>query len=165
MTRSVRATSLRDLVAVAEYDNYAAAERAVDWLSDNKFPVEHTTISGVGLRMVEDVLGRLTYLKAAAMGALSGLWIGLLVGVFLALFTMNAVGWFAVILWGLVWGAVAGAVVSLLWHALSGGRRDFISTRQLLADRYEVLVDRAHAERARALLQPGRSTPGEGQPR
>ncbi|GAA3431732.1 hypothetical protein GCM10018954_013330 [Kutzneria kofuensis] len=32
-------------------------ERAVDSLSDQSFPVQHTTISGVGLRLVEDVLG------------------------------------------------------------------------------------------------------------
>jgi hypothetical protein len=140
-------------VPVAGFDTYAEAERAVDSLSDQGFPVQHTTISGTGLRMVEHVLGRLTYPRAAGSGALSGLWIGLLFGVFLALFTANAVAWFAVILWALVWGAVAGAVVGLLWHALSGGRRDFVSASQLIADRYEVLVDPAHAERARQLLR------------
>lgn len=157
MTRLVQVTSPRDRVVVAGFDTYADAERAVDSLSDKGFPVEHTTICGVGLRMVEDVLGRLTYLKAAGLGAVNGVWIGLLFGVFLALFTSNAVVWFAVILWALLWGAVVGAVAGLIWHALSGGRRDFLSTSQLIADRYEVLVDPAHVERARELLQTGRS--------
>jgi hypothetical protein len=154
MIKAVSSVSAR--VPVTSFDTYAEAERAVDSLSDKGFPVQHTTISGVGLRLVEHVLGRLTYLKAAGMGAVSGLWFGLLFGVFLALFTTNAVAWFAVILWALLWGAVAGAVFGLIWHALSGGRRDFISASQLLADRYEVLVDPAHADRARDLLQTNR---------
>ncbi|GAA3431733.1 hypothetical protein [Kutzneria kofuensis] len=101
----------------------------------------------------------MTYLRAAGMGAASGLWFGLLFGVFLALFTADAVAWFAVILWALLWGVVAGAVFGLIWHALSAGRRDFVSTRQLLADRYEILVDRAHADQARQLLNNGRRGP------
>jgi hypothetical protein len=155
MINAVSTVSAR--VPVVSFDTYAEAEQAVDSLSDQGFPVQHTTISGVGLRMVEHVLGRLTYLKAAGMGAMSGLWLGLLFGVFLALFTTNVVSWLAVILWALLWGAVAGAVFGLVWHALSGGRRDFVSASQLLADRYEVLVDPTYADRARELLQINRS--------
>ncbi|MBF6329947.1 general stress protein [Nocardia transvalensis] len=119
-------------VAVASYDSYSAAEQAVDSVADRGFPVQHTTICGVGLRLAEHVLGRLTYLKAAGLGALWGVWAGLL------------------------WGVVAGALSGLIWHALSGGRRDFLSARELLADRYEVLVDPEFADRAQELLQlPG----------
>ena len=139
-------------VPVVGFDTYVEAERAVDFLSDQGFPVQHTTISGAGLRLVEHVLGRLTYLKAAGMGAVSGLWFGLLFGVFLALFTADRVAWFAVILWALLWSGFAGAAFGLFRHGLSGRRRDFTSTRQLLADRYEVLVDPVYAERARQLL-------------
>jgi hypothetical protein len=64
--------------------------RAVDSLSDKGFSVEHTTISRVGPRMVEHVLGRLTYLKAAGLGAAVGAWFGVLLGVFLAVFNTNA---------------------------------------------------------------------------
>ena len=42
------------------YDNYAAAQQTVDFLSDNGFPVEQSAIVGTDLRMVENVLGRLT---------------------------------------------------------------------------------------------------------
>ncbi|QUQ65463.1 general stress protein [Kutzneria sp. CA-103260] len=154
MRKSVTQESHR--VPVAGFDTYGEAVRAVDSLSEQGFPVQHTTISGVGLRLVEHVLGRLTFLKAAGMGAASGVWFGLLFGVFLALFTAETVAWFAVILWALLWGAVAGAAFGLIQHGLSGRRREFISTRQLLADRYEVLVDPAHAERARQLLGIGR---------
>ena len=146
-------------VPVVGFDTYVEAERAVDFLSDQGFPVQHTTISGVGLRLVENVLGRLTFLKAAGMGAASALWFGFLFGVFLALFTADRVAWFAVILWALLWSGVAGAAFGLIRHGLSGRRRDFTSTRQLLADRYEVLVDPAYAEQARQLLGVDRDRP------
>ena len=50
----------RATVTSATYDTYAEAQRAVDYLSDNKFPVEHTAIIGTDLRLVENVTGRLT---------------------------------------------------------------------------------------------------------
>lgn len=157
MTRTfldLRDADLRDKVAVAAFGTYAQAERAVDTLSDKGFPVQHTKIVGGGVRLVEHVLGRLTYLRAAGLGAAAGAWFGLLAGVFLALFTTNnLVWWLGTILWALVWGAVAGAVYGLVSHALTRGRRDFLSTDQLVADRYEVLVDAAHQQRARDLLQ------------
>ena len=40
---------------VASYDDYAEAERAVDYLSDHGFPVERVAIVGHGLRYVEQV--------------------------------------------------------------------------------------------------------------
>jgi hypothetical protein len=143
------AVETRNQVAVATFGTYAEAERAVDSLSDRGFPVEHTKIVGVGLRMVEHVLGRLTAVRAAGIGA----WFGLLAGVFLALFTTNAVWWLGTIFWALLWGVVAGAVFGFVAHALTGGRRDFASTSQLVADRYEVLADTEYADRARELLQ------------
>ena len=53
-------------VVVATYPDYAAAQQAVDYLSDNKFPVEQTAIVGTDLRLVENVLGRLTTGRAAS---------------------------------------------------------------------------------------------------
>ena len=44
---------------VATYRDYATAERAVDWLSDQGFAVR-TAIVGRGLRSVEQVEGRMS---------------------------------------------------------------------------------------------------------
>ncbi len=63
---------------VARFDDYSSAQRAVDWLSDDGFPVEQLDIVGTDLRLVERVTGRLTKARAAAAGALSGMWDGLL---------------------------------------------------------------------------------------
>src|SRR5262245_33571696 len=55
----------RPTVTVATYETYAEAQRAVDYLSDNGFPVQHTAIIGTDLRLVETVTGRLTIARAA----------------------------------------------------------------------------------------------------
>jgi hypothetical protein len=68
-------------------DDYPSAQRAVDQLSDDGFPVEKLDIVGSDVRLVEQVTGRLTTGRASGAGALSGLWAGLLLGILLGLFT------------------------------------------------------------------------------
>jgi len=137
---------------VGSYTEYAGAQRAVDFLSDEKFPVERTAIIGSDLRMVELVYGRLNYGRAALAGAASGAWFGLLIGLFLGLFTPEDGSFFALVLWGLLFGVIAGAAFGLAGHALSGGKRDFISRQQLSAGRYDVVVDSEYANEARTVL-------------
>ncbi|MFG3441556.1 general stress protein [Nonomuraea sp. NPDC047897] len=137
---------------LASYDTYQEAQKTVDYLSDHGFPVHGTLIVGVGLRSVEHVLARMTYLRAAGWGALSGAWFGLLVGLFFGIFSTMAESLVALVLWGLLWGAVAGAIFGVIAHATHGGRRDFVSETGLVADKYEVLVDSEHAARAHELL-------------
>src|SRR5690606_11777745 len=48
-------------VQIASFDTYLEAQRAVDLLSDKEFEVQHTTIVGTDLRMVERITGRLSY--------------------------------------------------------------------------------------------------------
>jgi len=139
--------------SVASYDRYADAQRAVDHLSDAGFPVQHASIVGSDLRLVEDVTGRLTIGRALVAGAVSGAWFGLLVGLIWALFAEDAGSAVGLLLGGLVLGAVFGAVFGATAHAATGGRRDFSSLQRLVAGRYEVLVDEAHATRATELLR------------
>jgi hypothetical protein len=137
-------------VAVATYQDYASAQRAVDYLSDNQFPVERTSIVGTDLRLVENVLGRLTTARAALAGAASGAWFGLLFGLLLGIFSNSS--WLAVLLVAIVVGALWGAIFGAIAHAATGGRRDFTSRSSLQAGQYAVLVDAEHAEPARQLL-------------
>ena len=135
---------------VGSYDTYLEAQRAVDFLSDEQFPVQHVSIVGSDLRMVENVLGRLTRGRAAMAGAASGVWFGLFVGVLLSVFADgNAVG---IILSALVYGAVMGAVFGFVGHALSGGKRDFTSRSKIVASSYEIRCTWAEADRAREVL-------------
>jgi hypothetical protein len=140
----------RPTVTVAAYPDYATAQRAVDYLSDNEFPVAHTAIIGTDLRLVEQVLGRMTVGRAALAGAGSGAWFGLFIGLLFGLFSSS--GWLAVLLTGLVVGALWGAAFGAIAHAATGGRRDFSSRSYLAAGQYAVAVDAGHADRARELI-------------
>jgi hypothetical protein len=137
-------------VVVGSYADYALAQQAVDHLSDNKFPVERTAIIGTDLRLVENVLGRLTTLRAAGAGLASGAWFGLLIGLLLGIFSNS--NWFAVIFVCLLIGAVWGAVFGAIAHAATGGRRDFASRSSLQAGQYAVTTDPEVADQARTLL-------------
>src|SRR3954465_6880148 len=118
-------------VQVGSYDSYEQAQAAVDYLSDEKFPVENVTIVGTDLRMVEKVLGRLTTGRAIAAGAAGGAWWGLFVGLLLGIFSNSGREWLAAVLTGLVIGLVFGAVFGWAGYAATRGRRVFPSPRTL----------------------------------
>ena len=139
-------------VQVGSFDSYEAAQAAVDHLSDEKFPVENVTIIGSDLRMVEKVLGRMTTGRAIAAGAAGGAWWGLFVGLLLGIFSADGGAWLGAVLSGLLIGVVFGALFGWTGYAATRGRRDFTSTSKILASRYDVMCNPAHAEEARAHL-------------
>ena len=138
---------------IASFTSYDAAERVVDWISDQGFPVEHVSIVGTGLRYVEQVAGRVTTARAALLGAGQGAMLGLFWGLLFALFfTVTAGGFFGVLAYSVLLGAFFGALLRALAHFGMRGRRDFASVSQVRADRYEVLVDGVLAGEADRLL-------------
>ncbi len=136
--------------SLAVYDDYAAAQKTVDFLSDNEFPVQHLMIVGTDLKRVERITGRLTTGRVALGGLLSGLWLGLFVGLIFSFFVDEDV--LAMIVSTILLGAVFGVVWALLGYALTRGQRDFSSVTQVVATRYEVLVEHKVAGQARELL-------------
>lgn len=68
--RSVSRSGPQQLIAT--FDDYAGAQRLVDRMSDDGFPVEHVRIVGDNVRTVEQVTGRLTRGRAAMAGAAWG---------------------------------------------------------------------------------------------
>ena len=132
------------------YDDYAGAQKAVDFLSDNGFPVENCLIVGTDLKQMERVTGRLTTGRVALGGLLSGAWMGLFVGLILSFFgTSKAL---PLILTTALFGALFGVIWALIGYAATRGQRDFSSVSTIVATRYEVLVEHKHAIRARELL-------------
>jgi hypothetical protein len=140
-----------DAITVATYTEYAAAQRAVDYLSDNGFPVEKVSIVGTNVKLVENVLGRLTTGRAALAGALSGGWFGLFVGLLLSIFTTGS-SWWAILLGAVLIGVVWGAIFGGVGHAMTRGQRDFTSVKSLEATEYGISVAADAADEARALL-------------
>ncbi|HEX2073622.1 MAG TPA: general stress protein [Geodermatophilus sp.] len=139
-------------VQVGSYDSYEQAQSAVDYLSDEKFPVENVTIIGSDLRMVERVTGRLTLGRAVAAGAAGGAWWGLFVGLLLGIFAPSGASWVSAVLVGLLIGVLFGALFGGMGYAATRGRRDFTSTSQITANRYDIMCNPARAEEARAML-------------
>jgi hypothetical protein len=138
---------------LATYDTYEQAQRAVDFLSDNEFPVENLAIVGTDLRQFERVTGRLTYARAAGAGAVSGAWFGLLLGILLWLFgSSGGRGSLLTLLGPIALGAAFGAAFGAAGYAATRGRRDFTSVSTIIATRYEVMSEHRVAQQARELL-------------
>lgn len=137
---------------LASYASYAEAERAVDWLSDQGFAVEHVAIVGKGLSSVEQVTSRMTAARAALIGAGEGALIGTLFAILFGIFfTGPAFG--GLLLYSVIAGALFGALFGALSQEVdSGGRRDFVSDAGIVAERYEVQADEGVADDAERVL-------------
>ena len=132
--------SLKYPQSLGVYDDYADAQRAVDYLSDEGFPVQNVLIVGTDLKQVERVTGRLTTPRVLVAGAASGAWLGLLVGLLLGIFAGNG-AYFATVLTGIVLGVVFGVVWALIGYLATRGQRDFSSISKVIPGRYEVLTE------------------------
>jgi hypothetical protein len=143
---------------LASFDRYEDAQKAVDTLSDNGFPVQNVAIVGVDLRMVEAVLGRWSWGRSALSGMGTGAWFGMLLGLFVSLFVEADAAGSQLILMGLLYGAAFGIVFGLISYAFTRGRRDFVSRQSLVAARYDVLCEAEVMGRAREILRPSGST-------
>jgi hypothetical protein len=144
-------------MSLGVYERYDEAQKAVDFLSDHEFPVENCLIVGTDLKQVERVTGRLTTSRVALGGLLSGVWLGVFVGLVFSLFGEgSAIG---IILSTAVFGALFGVIWALVGYAATKGQRDFTSVSQVVATRYEVLVEHKHAAKGREILA---TMPGAG---
>jgi hypothetical protein len=153
VTRGVRPNQPARQV-IATFDNYADAERAVDYLSDQHFEVNRLAIVGRDLHLVEQVTGRLNWGVAALRGAGSGALVGALIGWIFGIFSWirPLVAGLVLAGYGLIFGAIVGALMGLLMYALQRGRRDFTAVTMLQPKEYDVVADVDVADRALQLL-------------
>jgi hypothetical protein len=133
------------------FPHYVEAQHVVDTLSDRGFPVERLRIVGHGITTVETVTGRWTKGRASLAGAGTGAWLGLLIGLIVGLFMPTPV-WLSILLVSTGLGALWGASLGFLTHWGTRGRRDFRSTRTMVAERYDVMVDADWHDEARRVL-------------
>lgn len=131
---------------VGSFESYELAQEAVDMLSDKEFPVEELTIVGVDLMEVEQVIGRLTWPRILLGGVASGAWLGFFFALVMGLVTND---WAASLVTGVPMGVVFGTVLAAVTYGLQGGKRDFSSSTQIVAGRYDVLCTPARAPEAR----------------
>jgi hypothetical protein len=140
--------------AVASYKSYRDAERAVNYLADNGFPVERVAIVGRELELVQQVTGRLTALDAAVRGALTGAVTGLLIGWLFAIFTWFdpriAPAW--LIIDGLWFGTLVGIVMGLVMCLITKSRRRFDAVSMMQPEYFDIAVDELYADDAARML-------------
>lgn len=146
-------------LSLGTFETYAAAQRAVDALSDAQFPVQNCLIVGTDLKQLERVTGRLTWGRVLLAGMMSGLWLGLFVGLVFAMFGQRQDG-FTLMAFTALSGAVFGMIWSALGYAFTRGARDFTSVSQTVATKYEVLCEHKHAQAARDILTKDGLIPG-----
>ncbi len=137
--------------SVGIYNTYADAQKAVDYLSDEKFEVQNLAIVGTDLKSVERVLGRKSWGTVIGQGVQSGISTGLLVGIVLLIFS-NPPSVFLLLAGALGIGIALGIAFAAIGYALSRGKRDFTSVTQTVATKYEVLCEHKVAAQARDML-------------
>ena len=131
------------------YSTYQEVQSVVDTLADNQFPVQSTLIVGTDLKLMERVTGRKTWPKVIGQGVLSGLWMGLFLGL---LFMLITPGDLMIVLSSVLMGIVFFTVWSVIGYAMTGGKRDFTSMTSTIPMQYELLVEHKHADQARRIL-------------
>jgi uncharacterized protein YacL len=137
--------------SVGLYSSYADAQKAVDFLADEKFEVQNLAIVGTELKSVERVLGRRTWSTVILAGVQSGVSTGLLVALVIMIF-LKPTNFLLLLLVALVIGIGLAVAFGALGYAASRGKRDFTSVTQTVATKYEVLCEHKVAARAREML-------------
>lgn len=137
---------------ISTYDHYSDAKHAVDRLARGNFPVNEVSIMGNDLRSVERVTGKLNYGRVALMGALSGAYFGLFLGLLLFIFQPENESIFGVFLAAVVIGAGFGMLFGVLSYSMNRNRRDFSSVMQFVAARYDLITNESLVFEARRIL-------------
>jgi hypothetical protein len=142
------------------YETYPEAQRVVAQLAASDFPVGRVAIVGNDLKTVERVTGKLTYGRAAAAGAITGLWLGLFFGIVMSLFSSSGSGvWIAAAIIGAAFGMLYGVVSFSVTKRL----RDFTSVHQVLASNYQIVVDPQLTAQAQQVLSRAGTATGRPQ--
>lgn len=147
---------------VGRYRTYAQAQKAVDYMADEHFPVAMVSIIGSDLKSVEQVTGRLSYPKVALQGALNGLVFGAFFGLLMSL--LGGANMASSLLLTMILGGAFWMLMATITYAMSRGKRDFTSTSRIVAGSYEVLAAPEVAGQARQVLNgmEGGHTVGPG---
>jgi hypothetical protein len=143
--------------ALGEFSSYQEASDLVDKLISGDFTASKISIIGKDPVLVERVRSRLGYGRVAISGAVTGLWLGVLVALLAGTgvttgadgqldFVPQEFGAVALV------GAGIGMFVNILRFAFSKSKRGFLSSQMPIASRYQVIVPDEDAQQALKIL-------------
>jgi hypothetical protein len=148
--------------SMGEFASYQLATEFVNKLIDGDFTAAKISIVGSDLKLVERVRGRLGYGRIALGGALTGIWIGLLIAILfgagIEVTADNQINYVPEqFIAALVIGIGIGMLINILRFSFSKNRRNFVSAPISVAQNYQVIVPNEDADAAReALAKAGR---------
>ena len=136
------------------FPTYPEAQALVAKLINDGVPASALSIVGSDVTLVERVIGRMGYGRAALSSAMSGSWLGLLAG--LVFVVVSPDDFVTPVLAGLLIGAGAGMVVGMILFTVSKGpKRNFRSVQQVIAKQYDVVVSSAAHQAALDAMKAG----------
>ncbi|HEY3009631.1 MAG TPA: hypothetical protein VGJ63_16420 [Micromonosporaceae bacterium] len=149
---------LAPAVPVASFTRYAAVERVMEALVEARVPANRTAVIGRGFHRN----GRPGWLgagRAAVLGGFGLAWAGGMLAVFVAAIgdtPPERMG--HMLLWGILLGGVVGALSVGATQILIATHSDAGAATRFVADRYDLYVDPAVADRvARIVAVPPRA--------
>ena len=148
------ANRLPEGVKVASFSTYEAAQQAVNTLAEAEIDISGVALVGTDVRVVESVVGRLTWGRVAMAGAMRGLTFGLFLGIVFWLLVPEAG---MVIIAMPVFGMAFGMLLSLITHSLTRKRRRFSSVQQVIPGSYDLIAP--HGVAGAVMHKLGRGAP------
>lgn len=146
-TQSLRSVSSSQQVPIRSYKTLAEAERAVDRLSECRFPLEYVSLAARGVKGC----GHPSAARTFPAGVVTS---GRLTGAILIILALLAGGLAAEgRVLAVIFGAAAGAVLGLGASVMLAARRPTCDCPAIVADRYDVVVDAQWAADAQHVLK------------
>ncbi len=141
---------------VATFTDRKEANKAIEFLASQKFPVHSLYVVGRDVQQVDYITGQATYPRAALSGVFQGLSLGALVALFNAVITQTSI--LANFL-SIVPLAIAFCMIYAIIVASRTKGRGIRTRTQMLPQRFDLMAIPATAQAARHLLrvtvQPG----------
>lgn len=139
---------------VGVFSSYAEARKVVTRLLGGGIPARSVSIVGSDVTMVERVIARYGYGRAAMTSALTGSWMGVFVGLIYS--TLIPQASLAPLVAGGLIGAGVGMMTGMILYTTRGSSRPtYRSMQQVIAAQYRVIVDSEVGGKAKRLAAEG----------
>jgi hypothetical protein len=137
--------------SLATFERYPDAQELVKTLVSKGVPARALSIVGSPVALVERVTGKIGYGRAAVSAAISGSWLGLIVG--LVFVVLSPTDFITPLLAGLLIGAGVGMMAGMvLFTFAKGPKRFYRSMQQVIAESYRVVIESSELTGAQAAM-------------